>query len=326
LSLGFYGWAVPVVLEMHDKTAVALYMLTSATGFFVPLAVTNSIDVTDANAILYNYGATRGIIHGVFLHNLLFDVDDAAKGSIAMGMLGSIGESIAGFAVASKMSAGTASTISVCGDFGIGIGLGTCGLLDLFQTEQERAVAATVLLGSAGGLIAGGLLASDQSYTRGDAFVLEGAGLLGSYVPLAALELLGVESGKTYIAASMLGSVAGIALAHGSLVRGKDFTTGQGVLIQLGTVGGALAGAGIAYLVSPRGNGDGTLFLTSSAIGAVGGFALTYTLFSKDLRKREASSSWRLHLLPGGFLTSRLMKNSPLSLSHAPVLTVEYRL
>jgi hypothetical protein len=325
LSLGFYGWAVPVVLETDNgKTALALYMLTSGAGFFLPLVVTNSIDVTDANAILYVYGGTRGIIHGVFLNNLLLGEDATARGGIAFGMLGSIGESIGGFSVASKMPAGKASTIGVYGDFGFGLALGACGLLDFFHSGQERAAATTVLLGSAGGMIAGNLLTNHQPYTRGDAFVLEGAGLLGAYIPIAALDLFGVEGGKTYEAASMLGSVAGLALAHGSLLRGKDFTTGQGVLVQLGTLGGALTGAGIAYLFSSS-RGDGTLFLTSSAIGALGGFALTYSLFSKDAQTREGSSSWNLNLFPGGLLTSRFTKSSSPSLSRVPFLSVGYR-
>jgi hypothetical protein len=325
LSLGFYGWAVPVVLETNDgKTATALYMLTSGAGFFLPLTLTNSIDVTDANAILYRYGGTRGIIHGILLNNLLLGEAATGKGQVAFGMLGSIGESIAGFSVASNMTAGKASTIGVYGDFGLGLALGTCGLMDLFDAGHEGATAAAVLLGSAGGMIAGNVLSNQQPYTRGDAIVLEGAGLLGAYIPIAALDLFGVEGGKTYDAASMLGSVAGLALAHGSLLRGKDFTTGQGVLIQLGTLGGALTGAGIAYLLSSS-RADGTLFLTSSAIGAVGGFAITYSLFSKEAQTREGNSSWNLNLFPGGLLTSRFTKSSSPSLSRVPFLNVEYR-
>ena len=325
LSLGFYGWAVPVVLEVDDgKIAVALYMLTSGAGFFIPLGMTSSIDVTDAHAILYVYGGTRGIIHGVFLNDLLLGEDATAKGAITFGMLGSIGESIAGFSAGSSMSAGKASALGVYGDFGLGLALGTCSLLEFFDDGQERAVAATVLVGSAGGLIAGDLLTNRQPYTRGDAFILEGAGLLGAYLPIAALDLFDVEAGKTYTAVSMAGSVAGLALAHQSLVRGKDFSTGEGILVQLGTVGGALVGAGIAYLLSSD-RGDETLFLTSSAIGALGGFAYTYGQFSRKAEIREAGSSWNFNVFPAGLLTSSFAKRPSGWLSRVPFLSVQYR-
>jgi hypothetical protein len=325
LSLGYYGWAVPVALQVDDgKTAVALYMLTSGAGFFVPLALTSSIDVTDAHAILYVYGGTRGILHGVFLNNLLFGGDATARGGITWGMLGSIGESIAGFSLASKKTAGTASTIGVCGDIGLGLALGTSGLLDFYDSGQERALAATILLGSGVGFVAGSLLAKDQPYTRGDSFVLEATSLLGAYIPLATLDLFGVKGGKTFTAASMAGAVAALYVAHGYLLRGKDFTTGQGIMIQLGTLGGGLMGAGIAYLLSSD-RGDATLFLTSSAIGALGGFALTYGQFSGQAQTKESSSSWRLNLNPTGLLASKLMKDPSRSFARLPFLNLEYR-
>jgi hypothetical protein len=325
LSLGYYGWAVPVALQVEDgKTTVALYMLTSGAGFFVPLALTNNIDVTDAHAILYVYGGTRGILHGVFLNNLLFGGEATARGGIAMGMVGSLVESIAGFSIASKTTAGTASTMGVCGDIGLGLALGTSGLLDFYDSGQERALAATILVGSGVGLVAGHLLAKDQPYTRGDAFVLEGTSLLGAYVPLAMLDLFNVKSGKTYTAVSMAGAVTGLYLAHGYLLRGKDFTTGQGIMIQLGTLGGGLIGAGIAYLLSSD-RGDGTLLLTSSAIGAVGGFALTYGQFSGQAQAKESSSSWRLNLNPAGLLASKFMKDPSGSIARLPFLNLEYR-
>jgi len=325
LSLGFYGWAVPVILDIDDgKTFVALYMLTSGAGFFIPLALTNSIDVTDANAILYAYGGTRGILHGVMLNELLYGKETTARGGISMATLASIGESIGGFVVAKGMSGGKASTISVCGDFGLGLSLGASGLLDFYNSGQERSLAATILLGSAAGLGAGNLLANDQPYTRGDAFILEATGLLGAFIPIAALDLTGVKDGKTYTAVSMAGGVAGLALAHASLLRGRDFTTGQGLIVQLGTLGGALTGIGMAYLLSSNG-ADETLFLTSSTVGAFGGFALTYNLFSKEAQTAEKGSSWDLHLLPVGLL-SPLLDDSRFSMvSRVPLVSLECR-
>jgi hypothetical protein len=118
LSLGYYGWAVPTVFEVNDgKTFLALYMLTSGAGFFIPLTLTDNIPVTDAAASLYFYGATRGIVHGIYLNRLLVGEESTSNGLITFGMLGSIAEAIAGFSIASNsmMKPGTASTIGVGG-------------------------------------------------------------------------------------------------------------------------------------------------------------------------------------------------------------------
>ena len=41
LSMGYYGWAIPTALDVDDeKLAVALYMLTSGAGFYIPFSVT----------------------------------------------------------------------------------------------------------------------------------------------------------------------------------------------------------------------------------------------------------------------------------------------
>jgi hypothetical protein len=320
LSLGYYGWAVPVTFDLGDgQTIAALYMLTAGAGFFLPYWGTREIPVTDAAATLSLYGGTRGIVHGIFLYKLAKGDDASGRGAVGFGMLGSITEALAFFSLAnrSNMKPGTAEVICIGGDFGIGHGLGAADLADLYEDDKERALSASILLGSAAGLVAGKLLADGQPYTRGDAYVLRGVGFLGAYVSLAAADIADPEDDKVYTAAAMAGSVIGLGLGH-HLVKNKDFSTGQGTLINLGELAGGLVGLGVAYLISPEGgDGNSAVYLTSSALGATGGFWLLYRSFAKDAASHNGSS-WKIEIAPEAVLS--YIKNDKFSRSPEQVI------
>ncbi len=327
LSLGYYGWAVPAALDVDDgKLAVALYMLTSGAGFYIPLSVTRNIPVTDGSTTLSLYGGTRGIVHGIFIANL-FSKEPSEQGLIASGMLVSIVETFAGFHIAnrSNMSAGTSETIGVGGDFGIGLGLGTAYLANFFDDNNGQRLSESILLGSGLGLLGGKVLADQQPYTRGDAYVLSAAGLLGAYIPLAVVDISGTENEKAYTASSMLGALVGLGLGH-KLLQGKDFTTGQGTLIRLSEVAGGLLGLGVAYLVSSEDEDNSVLYLTSSSIGASCGFWLMYRSYAQSARTSNKDSSLNINIKPEGLLALAMGKViSPAQKSPLPLLTVTYR-
>ncbi len=327
LSLGYYGWAVPGALDVDDgKLAVTLYMLTSGAGFYIPLFVTSNIPVTDAAATLSLYGGTRGIVHGISLSNL-FSKEPSGQGIIASGMLVSIIEVLAGFNIANKLniSAGTAETIGVGGDFGLGLGLGTAHLANFLENDNDQAVAGSVLLGSGIGLLGGKLIADHQPYTRGDSYVLSAAGLLGAYIPIAVVDISGTENEKAYTASSMLGAVVGLGLGH-KLVQEKDFTTGQGNLIRLSGLAGGLIGLGIAYLVSSEDDDNTTLYLTSSSIGAAVGFSLMYRSYAQSARTSEKGSSWDINIIPEGLFALAMGKRiNPAKDTNLPLLTFNFR-
>lgn len=316
LSLGYYGWAVPVTFDITDGRAVAaLYMFTAGAGFFLPYWGTRGIPVTEAAATLSLYGGTRGIVHGIFLYELVKGEDTSGRGRVGFGMLGSLTEALAFFSLAnrSKMSPGTAELICICGDLGIGYGLGAAHLADLYEDDKERGLYGSILLGSAAGLVAGKLLAEGQPYTKGDAYVLRGVGFLGAYVSLAAVDLADPKEEKAYTAAAMAGSIVGLGLGH-HLVKNKDFSTGQGTLINLGELAGGLVGLGVAYLITPEDKDDNSaVYMTSSAIGATGGFWLLYRSFAKDAASQR-ESSWKIEFAPEAVLSyikSDIFSRSP---------------
>jgi hypothetical protein len=190
----------------------------------------------------------------------------------------------------SNMSAGTAATIGVCGDLGFGIGGGVADLGNL----SGRAAGGTVLLGHALGLLASQAMIRDHPYTAGDARVLETAWMLGAGGAAALTDAFGSDNEDLFVLAAMAGSATGFGIGH-TLTRNTNFTESQGSLIALGTVGGALTGAGITYVIK-GGKGDERLYLGLATVGAVAGFGFTYKALAPHAEKK--TSSWDLRIAP----------------------------
>jgi len=254
--------------------------------------VTERIQTKSPEAALDQEGRTK-LISGSLSLSLGFYYFSAGMGL-------SLAEAIIGFNLANayKMSTGTAEVITVGGDFGLGLGLGTSVLLE----SEKVSYNANILLGSGLGLVAGKLLADRQPYTRGDALVLQGSGALGAFIPLALVDMFNTKNEKTYVAASMFGSVVGLGIGQ-KLVQGKDFSTGQGLLVELSELAGGLLGLGFAYLVTPEGEENSTFFLTSSAAGATGGFWLMYAIYAPKAQKATKAGAWNINLRPEGLLS-----------------------
>jgi len=322
LSLFYYGWAIPSALDVNDgKLAVGLYMLTGGAGYFLPFYTTRNMRVSDAAATLFLYGGTRGIAHGIILSYLLSD--DPGRASLAAGIGVSLAEAFVGFhwANTSDMSAGTAEVIGTGGDFGLGLGFGTSVLLD----SKRVGSTASLLLGSGVGLVAGKMLSESQDYSRGDAQVLKGSGLLGAYLPLALVDMANPDNVRIYAAASMVGSVLGLGRGQ-KLVKGKDFSTGQGYLIELSGFAGGLLGLGVAYLISPEDEFNSTLFLSSSALGATGGFWLMYHYYAPKAETVSQTGNWNLSIRPEGLLALTMGKKINRELQkHLRLISFDYR-
>jgi hypothetical protein len=309
LGLTFYGWAVPYSLgDMNEQTAAALYMLTAGASFFVPWTLTRNIEVTRGMAELTAWGATRGAIHGLVLDELIqgpddpshpddfFYEEDEERASVRLALLGSLAEGIAGYAYAQRrgLDHGTARSIGAGGDIGLVYGWATSYLVDL----PHRAIAASALAGSAAGVVLGNRYAALRAPTPGNVSVLSTAGMLGAYSALTVLNWTGSEEDRAYVAAGMAGGLAGLAIADRKLAPLR-LTEPQARLIGLGTIAGGAIGFGIAYLFFED-SSDETPYLTASALGALGGFALTYRAVAQrpDVGLRE--SRLRIDMHPTG--------------------------
>jgi hypothetical protein len=321
-GIAFYGWAVPVVLDADDESSAAgLYLLTSAASFFLPFALTDDAPVTFGMANLSRYGVTRGIFHGLLLHELVagervkcgpdycsHESDERAQ--IGSALLVSVAEGVGGYLWARNegMSAGTANAIVVGGDAGLFWGLGTARIAGT-EDISERTTAAIALPITAAAIVGAHALAQRRDYTWGDADLIFTAGAVGALAGVAAGDLIGGDpDAKGAWAAAMLGSAGGMYVAD-RMVSHTDFSVGQATLNRLGAIAGALAGASLGAMAENE-----TVALTGAALGAAAGYALTYSALAPDAPagrgERMPSAAWEVRLQPQGLLASRLLAGS----------------
>jgi hypothetical protein len=288
LGLGYYGWAVPLMLDMDDGRAVlATYMITAAGSFVVPFLYTRDRPVTYGMANAGFWGSTRGLGGGIYLAHLLAE-DPDSRTVVGLGLAGSLGGWLAMYDWARRtdMSAGDAHVIGNYGDYGHAWALSS---MLIAQPEGPRLVAASALAGSAAGLVLGAGRAPRLPYTWGDAEIQRGGFYLGMYNALAAWSIFvgddpSDDAARALGALLMGGSAAGLHLSD-RLLAGHDFTAGQGILVNLGAVAGGLLGAGIGVLLAGDDVDNPRVILSLSALGANAGFGLTYRALSDDARR-----------------------------------------
>lgn len=325
LGLSYYGLAAIQATGAEDKAAVAVYMLTAATGFFAPYLLTQKTQVTKAQAKLSLYGFAAGAVHGHLLHAVASgEAFDETQGSFAMGMGMGLAEGLAGYylADAHDLSEGKVDVITSLATFGLGFGAGTTYLVG---GEGDVAFAGGTLLGAVAGFAAGNAVANMQNYSSGDATVMTTTGVVGAWTPVAILLLADLEGdddaiGRIYTASAMAGAVGGIALGH-HLVKGRQFTDAQGNYVALGTAATTAVALGLAYLIGSE-DADYRLYVGASLAGSVGGLALMYGLLEDDA-PRELGANLRLHVSPstiGAFALGRRPSGS----ASVPMMGVSY--
>ena len=307
VSFGYYGWAVPTMLKVDNhKAGIGLYMLTSAGGFVLPFMLTQNMDVTAGQANLYGYGASRGIYHGMAFAELMrsdhesFDVIDR---HLAMGMLFSVGEGLAGYQMAkfSNWEEGSSATIGTFGDAGM-IALPLALLIANPETEKYKALLASSLMGGAGGLFLGSKMIATQSYSYGDANVLRISGLMGAVIPLAIMEVMESDNSRVQAMMALLGGASGLAIGHYA-TRNVDFSSGQGGIFFLGVLAGTAFGAGMGYLLSGEGEDNWKAPLIGSVIGGMSGYGFMHHVLSRKAPKAKyVGLSMQVQLAPEGMI------------------------
>lgn len=299
MGLAFYGWAVPVLAEVEGGDSFAgVYLLTAGASTILPMLATHGQQVSDAAAVLWIYGSTRGIAHGAMVPYLSEESPDS-KAQLGCALGFSLAEGIAGFsfAQASHMRTGSAGTYVTGGDFGLLYGL---GFADLANTDLGG-TATAMLLGSALGLAGARVLDVRRDYTYGDGAVMRMAGWVGGFAGVAAATIAGGSNRHDNgVALAMAGGVVGLAIGD-RLVSGTQFTFGQSVVVDVSTVAGGLMGLGVGFILPQGDSGEhqDEVLTTSSSIGTMLGFALGYSLQLDQARAANADrSSWRLELSP----------------------------
>ena len=314
MGLSYYAPTMIGVLDIDDyKLGIATYMLTAGLSYIIPYTTTKKTPVTRAQASMMFHGQTRGILHGMatafiidsdyyndnFEHyndNGLSYYGSNYEGQMndrrirnTFGTLFSIGEGIAGFHLAKKwdFDRGEASMFQLGGDVGLTYGLLASDVLGFYKDPTEHTVQTTFgisLLSSAAGYYFGKKFADKHEYTLGDAIALRTTIFTGALVSITLVDYFSheYESTKPYTVGTILGSAIGgyLGMRH---LRNKDLSTGQGILIGLGTTAGCLIGLGFGALIMPE-NADGPdILLTGASLGAIGGYLLSSNAIIKKL-------------------------------------------
>ena len=300
LGLGFYGWAVPAAFDINDsRGAVAAYLLTAGSSFYLPYRLTRDRSVTDAHRAMTWWGATRGGAYGALLAfgaterggRQDFDIDDEEwRTRVGVAAASSVLGGVLGFKSVdwTDVDHGTANLRGMLGDFSTAAGFGTSYLLGLYDEEEVQGPdgpfveepdllpANLLALGIGGaGLFASQWVGDGGVYTTGDVHVLRSFGLLGAQTLLPVAALIDDEDSKAYAAAAILGAAPGLFIGN-RMLASESFSGGDGLLVAAGHLAGGLIGAGVTYLLDPDSESEEAVYLTTAALGSAAGLAFTY--------------------------------------------------
>lgn len=323
IGLGFYGWAVPEVLDLDDeRPVVAAYLLTAGASFYLPYRLTRNAEVSDAHRHMVLWGATRGALYGYLGASAATDDDDFGRSENLGAALGtSVAASYLGYravAWAADGDEGTSVLWTSLADAGTLAGFGiayVAGFYDDVEVEREvddpfgggrrtvvqtepsnpRLADLTALALTGAGLAGGRWLGTTDDYTVGDVSALRSITLLGAQAALPLAELTvgpDDERGKRYVAGMLAGGAAGIA-AGSRILRGRSFSSSEGLILNAGHLAGGLAALGLTWLLTPDGEGHELLYTTTSAVGSAAGLALTYRALDPGREAEESEGSER---------------------------------
>ena len=278
---------------LEDENVLTLPLMGGAIGFFGPLLATRDGTVTAAEADMTFYGGVQGYLHAVQVAGIIGDDQLGGRATAGVAALAGAIEGTVAYRTARtyNWSGGHAEMVSFNGLAGnlVGVGLGAAIVGDDGE-DVPRLVAGTSLLGSVGGAYLGHRMGRSDRYTEGDARVylqsaIQGVNLTGSALTLT--DGLGVRP----VALLLTGSALGSGVIGRRLVRNRDFTDTQSLLVALGSVTGSLAGLAVTLEVD-----DGSSRALAQGIGSAAGFGVTYAILEGDARQQASPATSDLDL------------------------------
>lgn len=323
---GGWGASLPWIFGGEKATAKAYLsssLLGAGIGFFAPFLALRKSDLSTGGAIGAELGGLRGALDGFLLFSLLagFDDHDTTKVRGMTGLITSISitEYITGMYIADRMKISEermrAVTLYSFTGYLAGLELfllaagdgGDENLSSISRKDGIRILSGAMLAGGVAGMTAGYYLSGKAHYTNGDTVIAGTTIPVVAGLPLALASLGDDVDARIYAGVSLAGTIAGAVTGH-YFAKTMDFKSWQAVMVDLGTIGGALIGFGLAYLI-----GDDEIFRNTGkytvpiAVGGAVGFAALMAVFAKDAKKQKIEhessilSGFKINLNPYAF-------------------------
>ncbi len=284
------------------RTGLAIYMLTSASGFAIPLMLTRNCDVSKAHASMFFSGG----IHGLYIAGALSTISGVdfweGPGGLFTACGSVIGEYL-GFQSVNRfnLNMGRGNTILLFGDFA---GAGAAGTLALFDNWSDprfdaKHYLSISIVGFGTGLFAGASATRNLDLDDGDHYIFGHCGIAGGIALPIALSWADTKEGgriseKMYISAGLAGLGLGSFIGY-KIIKEKNFSESDGNIITLGGAAGALTGLGLVYLAHIE---EGRAYFTGLLIGDIAGAFVTANI----IKEGKSNKQGNLYIRPEGLL------------------------
>jgi hypothetical protein len=297
LGLAVYAPSFAYAVTNEPAGRVATYLIVAGGTFFGASSLSRDFAISPAQNRLATLGALHGGAAGFGLTYALNTSNDGQAAGILVGSLAGtaaglyFGRDFTGPQVASAAFGADALGLMAAGLFGAG------GAFD--QRDNASRVGAAAVVGAAAlGAPLGALYPRSVGYnvTAGDVGTLWFTGALGA---LGATTFIagGDPSNSDILFALTSGFAVGTLAGDRFLVKRFDHSGSDASLVGLGTIAGALMGAGVSVLLDSD-HTNGALTTGLATLGGIGGIAATeYFTAPRDDAGRLALN---VKLLPTG--------------------------
>ncbi|MDX9869563.1 MAG: hypothetical protein RBS92_02465 [Candidatus Cloacimonadales bacterium] len=301
LTLGFYGYAIPLSFNLDGETAAGLYFLDSGLILGGLIFASNRANISNADADMSVSMATRGIIHGALLAKILDEeMDQSALGIMT---LTSMSEGYLGykFSRMHNITEGQANAIPLYHDYIGAQFLLLANAANALEEGNATLMSAGALLSFYSGLPYGYYKSKQIDFTKGDAIAARTTWIMYGFGSMAISQMADLNQAQGSILFALSSAVG---MLHGeSIAKKQQLTTSQGNYLAVSTVAGALMGSGVSYLLKMDKH------LPLSSVGSIAGYYLySSTQISKHNQKKEdTKTSFNASINPFAYKT-----NSPI--------------
>lgn len=262
LGIALYGPSFAATVTDAAVPATAAYLVMAGGSFFAAAELARDLQITDGMELLSTHAPLRGAAIGAALQYAMTGKNDYAAGLFFGSMLGTTGALTLG----RRLTPGAAMAAMFGADASAALAMATMYALNS-DTGHARARAAAGAGAAIVGMQLGAMYAAYAGYnvTAGDVQTLWTSSLIGAAATGSAVA--NGHPGTRIVTFTLIGGgLAGLMAGDRLLVRRYDHSPGEGALVGLSGVAGALMGGGVAVLV---GSSD-RFNATTAALGAAG--------------------------------------------------------